>query len=256
MKIGRLLIITVLILYISPASAAGVWENASKKEVMDKFRNALDWFTKTGAYKVNVSYASFVDHTTAVPYERSEGSFVKDGKNLHSVVLGMHTIQNERYRITVSDDEQMIALNNLSGTEQLPVDMESFSDLLDHVQAIRKQVKAGGTCYRIEFAPNGLYASFEFELDAAGLLGKLTYFYSAEMTEENDEADESGNVNKGKIQGKPRMEISFYNYQQNLKVDYEKEFSEKKYFTASGKKVTLSEKYRHYELKDYRYDLK
>lgn len=250
-----LLIVTVLILNGPSTAKAGNWESASKKEVLDKYKNALDWFTKTATYKVNVSYASFVDHAATVPYERSEGSFVKNGKNLHSIVLGMHTIQNERYRITVSDDEQLIALNNLSATEQLPADMNSFSELLDHVQAIKKEVKTGSTCYRIEFVPNGLYASFEFELDAAGLLSKLTYFYSAEMTEENDEADENGNVNKEKIRGRPRMEVSFYNYQLNVKTDYEKEFSEKKYFTVSGKKMILSEKYKHYELKDYRYDL-
>ena len=99
-----------------------------------------------------------------------------------------------------------------------------------------------------EFKPNDLYAAFEFRVNAKGLFTLITNYYSTELQENEDDPNS--------LKGKPRMEIAFSGYQTNVKFDYNKEFSEKKFITENGGKIVLNKEFKNFELKDYRFTTK
>src|SRR3989338_4928007 len=116
---------------------------------------------------------------------------MRDGKKMMSTVLGIKTIQNEAFNFSIDTTEKMIFLNNLSSQDLSPVDLSSFSTMLDHVLSIKKmKLGDGSICYKILFKENPSYSSFEIELTENGLLKKQRFFYASEVKEENDEEDE------------------------------------------------------------------
>lgn len=249
----KLLLQILVLLQLSnsiAASTQGTWIPAAKADVMDAYRNAAEWFVKTPNYQLSIRYASFVDYNTPVAYDHSEGSYIRYGKNVCSTMFGTTTVQNSSLRFLVDSTNQMIILNNAAPAGQSPVDLQSLSDLLDHVQSMKKQVLAGGNMlYRIEFKPNEEYSACEFELNEKGLFSKLYYYYSKEMSDEDEEGDDAANRPVAKT--RPRLEIAFTGYKQLNRVD-EQVFSEKKYFRIAGGKVIPADKYKNYQVKDYR----
>jgi hypothetical protein len=249
--------IFLFFLFAAQAFSLDGWETATKSEFLSSYKKAMEWFGKTQKFSVSISYSSYIDHTSTSPFEKSEGLYIKDGKKAYSNVLGIKTVQNELFRFSVDTSEKLIILNNMSESELSVIDMKSFEMLLENAKTIKKQKSAtGGISYKIEFKPDMLYSSFEIELNENGLLKIQRFFYATEMKEESNDSDEYGNVNKSSVSSKPRLEISFSNYQTQLRPELSKEFSEKKYFSQSGKKIILAERYKAFQLKDYRFDPK
>lgn len=222
------------------------WEVSSKEELISVYQKSMEWFSKNTNYKVDVKYSSFSDHTIATPYDKSEGFYIRSNNNFHSMVLGVKTIQNERMRLVIDASSQIIIINNSAKNAQTPFDSRGFSELAEQLKAIKKQKNnIGEIIYRMEFKPNGLYKAYEFKINESGLLTGVRYYYAKEMKE--DEEDENS------LKGTPRVEIDYSSYQTNVSLNYEKEFSEKKYFKEEGKKITLNSEYKTFELKDYRF---
>jgi hypothetical protein len=247
------LFFTVSVFSINP----GTWEITSKNDFLNAYKKALEWFTKTEKYGVSVIYSSYMDHQILKPYEKSEGIFLKDGKKAFTKVLSVKTIRNDQFFFSVDTVEKIIVVNNLVEKGSSPIDMQNIETILENVKSIKKQTSLeGSTRYMIEFKPDLMYSSFEFELSKEGLIKKQSFFYDTEMKEENNDVDESGNVNNNSVSGKPRLELTYSNYQSSISSFQSAEFSEKKYFSQTGNKIILSERYKSYLLKDYRYDLK
>lgn len=243
-------LIALLLCNAAVAGTPGAWEPVAKTELMSAYKKAADWFVKTSNYQLSVHYASFTDYTTRVAYDQSEGSYIRYGANVNNHAFGMTTIQNATFRFMVDSANQVIVLNNASPVSQSPVDDKSFSDLLDHVQSMKKLAIAGGsTLYRIEFRPNDLYTASEFVINEKGQLGKLCYYYSKAMSEEDDQGDDA--ANRPVTKTKPRMEVMFSGYREPGHVD-QQIFSEKKYFRIEKNRIIPSERYKNYTIRDYR----
>ena len=218
----------------------------SKEELKNAYEKAIAWFSNNSNCKVNIKYSSFTDHTTTKAYDQSVGFYERDKNNVHVSSMGITTIQNEKICLVVDSVNQIIVLKNKTELSTAPVDSKNLSELLDNVKSLKKQnIAEGGTLYQLEFKPNELYSSFEFKLNKNGLFSSITYYYSKERKE--DEGD------KNSIAGKPRMEIAFSGYESNVKFNYENEFSEKQFIKNISGKVILSDHYKKYELKDYRF---
>ena len=226
--------------------AVDAWQTSSKDELVSVYKKAMEWFSTSTNYKVDVKYSSFSDHSTMTPYDNSEGYYVRSNNNFHSMVLGVQTIQNNKMRLVIDAASQIIIINNSSKTTQALFDAKGFAELADQLKAIKKQKNADGEIvYRMEFKPNGLYKTCEFKLNEIGLLTGLKYYYSKEMMEDEEDASS--------MNGTPRVEIEYKNYQTGLSLDYEKEFSERTYFKEDGKKIILNSEYKKFEVKDYRF---
>lgn len=225
------------------------WEVSTKEEFTTVYEKSTGWFSKNLNYKVNVKYASYTDHSSAIAYEQSSGYFKRSNNYIHSSALGIRTIQNEKFCIMIDSLNQLIVLNNKKKVEQSLFDEKTFMELLSKVKSIKKQKHTSGEMiYQLEFPTNGLYSKYEFQLNAQGLPSVMKYYYSKEM--KKDEEDENS------LKGKPRLEVSFSGYQTNVNFVYDKEFSEKQFLNIESNKVVLNEKYKNFEIKDYRFAVK
>ncbi len=225
------------------------WEVATKEEFTAVYEKSTGWFSKNLNYKVNVKYASYSDHSLAVAYEQSTGYFKRSNDFIHSSVLGIITVQNEKVCIMLDSLNQFIVVNSKKEVQQTLFDPKTFSELLSKVKSIKKQKsEKGETTYQLEFPTNGLYSKYEFQTNVQGLPSVMKYYYSKEM--KKDEKDENS------LKGKPRLEVSFSGYQTNVNFVYEKEFSEKQFLKIENNKIVLNEKYRNFEVKDYRFAVK
>ncbi len=221
------------------------WEIASKEEVIAVSQKYSEWFLKNLNYKVDINYTSFSDHNSTTAHDVFNGFYKRNNNNFHSLAMGVNTIQNERMKLSVDSISHFIVVNNKMTIDQTPVNTKSFSDLLDNVKSIKKQKNSvGEITYHIEFKPNDMYSAYEFKINGKGMLVLMKYYYSKELKDETT----SGDI----IKGKPRLEVSFNNYETNVNFNYEKEFSEKKYLKEEGKKIVLTGRYKNFELKDYR----
>ena len=234
----------------APAAAQGAWIPSGKTEIISAYSKATDWFIKTKNYQLSVHYASYVDYTTQVAYDQSEASYLRYGNNISNKAFGVTTIQNSDLRFAVDSTNQVILLNNASPVNRSPADLQPFSDLLDHVQAMKKLLLPdGSTLYRIEFRPNELYSASEFVVNEKGQLSKLSYYYSKAVSEEDEQGDEA--AHKDIVKTTPRMEILFYGYKEPGHVDQQL-FSEKKYFRTDKNRIIPADRYKNYTVKDYR----
>lgn len=232
----------------SKVKTDGLWEKASKEEFLSTSEKASSWFVKNTTFKVDVVYSSFKDHLSSNPHDVFHGYYKRQSNNFSSSAMGVISLQNEKMRISVDTINKLILLQNKTELNQSPVDMKGFSELLDRVKAINKlQYENGNISYKIEFKPNELYSAYEFTVNQKGMLVAMKYFYSKELKNEEDDKI---------IKGKPRLEVTFSNYQTDVKFNYEKEFSEKVYLKEEDKKIVLNSSYQRYELKDYRFIVK
>jgi hypothetical protein len=225
------------------------WDTSSKEELKTVYEKATAWFSSTSNCSVNIAYSSFSDHVTQKAYDHSEGFYRRDNQFVHVSSMGITTIQNKKIGLVVDSINQYLVLRNKAEIVSSPVDNNSLTELLNNVKAIKKQSIANGeTAYRIEFRPNAIYEAFEFRINAKGLFTMITYYYDKEVQEDEDDP--------ASLKGRPRMEIVFSGYQLNVKFDYDKEFSEKKYLEEKTGKIILNKEYRNFEVKDYRFDAK
>ena len=94
----------------SQISHAQNWTNATKEEVAKEFEVINSWCRNTPAYSMIVTHTSYEDHTTTIPYETMSGYFKKENNNYHSYLLGIHTIQNAKYRVVVDTSNKIILI--------------------------------------------------------------------------------------------------------------------------------------------------
>ncbi|MFL5763548.1 MAG: hypothetical protein ACJ77K_06355 [Bacteroidia bacterium] len=238
-------IIAGMLLFISVQRLSGntTWESCSKAEISVAYEKAIQWFSGNSSCSVSLNYASFMNYTTLIPSDESSGFYRKSKTNFHVNSVGIRTLCNGQYCLVADTANQIIVLKNK--TEQTsPIGSKDLDNLLSHVQAMKKMdLKNGITAYRLEFKPNDIYTAFEFRTNSSGTFDRITYYYSKEAKE--DEDDEKS------PKGKPRMEISFSNYATNVKFS-EGEFSTAAYVKENGRKILLNEHYKNFELKDYR----
>lgn len=218
---------------------------SSKEELKKAYEKAIEWFSSFPNCKVDIKYSSFTDHTSTKAYDQSVGFYKRDKNNVHVSSMGVTTIQNEKICLVVDTVNQIIVLKNKTELNTAPVDSKSLSELLDNVKSLKKQNAGDETLYQMEFKPNELYSSFEFRINTKGQFASITYYYSKEVKEDEDD--------KKSMIGKPRMEIAFSGYESNVKFNYENEFSEKRFVKETSGKITLNDHYKKYELKDYRF---
>lgn len=239
----QLFVFSILCFSFKQGVKTNAWEIASKAEVLIASEKSSDWFSKNKNYKVDITYSSFTDHSSTSAHDTYNGFYKKDNSNFHSSAMGVNTIQNEKMKLTIDTVNHMIILNNKTEMNQAPADSKKFSELLDKVKSITKQKGDNEEItYRLEFKPNALYHSYEFKVNGKGLLVFMKYYFSKELKEEDNA-----------MKGKPRLEVSFSNYQTNVGFNYEKEFSEKLYLKEERKKIVLNDKYQKFEFKDYRF---
>lgn len=215
----------------------------SKEEMGGVFEKTNSWFRLTSSYQLDVTHASYENYTTPVPFEKSTGYFKKEGSNYHSMLLGIHTIQNSKYKIVIDTAERIIAVANPDQLTWLSYTQEDYKVLLKNATDTRMS-KTGRYCfYRVELPESNPIGAYEFLVDEKGLAREINWYYNREVKKDPD--DNTSVV-------KPRMSISFSGYKESPSFNYQETFSETPYFEKNNNKLVLTKKYGTFKLLDQR----
>jgi hypothetical protein len=227
------------VLFITQAKAQSI--PISKEEIGKVFEKTNTWFRETPVYSLDVVHASFENYTTPLPADKAIGYFKKDGKNYHSFLLGIHTIQNTEYKIVIDTAEKIIAVANPDQLTWLKYTQEDYKVFLKSCTAVRTSKTGRYTFYRVELPENNPITAYEFLLDEKGLAREINWYYNKEVKK-----DENSTA------AKPRMSISFSGYNEAPSFNYSETFSEVPYFVKKNDKLVVTEKYKNFRLLDQR----
>lgn len=247
--IVRVLYITVLVFSLGSLSAQTQlsWQPASKEETVAAYKKVCDWFINTNSYSFSLKYTSYKSPTSNEVIESSEGSYKRSGKKFASVAIGIKTIQNEKVRIIIDTADKLIAIANPGNLSPAMQTSEELTKLLENVKLLRKKNSNGTTTYRIDFKKNELYDAYEFTINSKNLLEKLVYYYAEQTDKDYGDGEEEKAIER-KL--KPRLEIVFSGYLAPSNVQ-DSEFNEQAIVLANNK-ISLLNKYKSYQVKDYR----
>lgn len=246
----RLLYIVIFLIFGKRAftQTSSAWQTVTKEEIIASYKNVWDWFVQTQNYSFQLKYTSYKDHVSGEVIESSEGSYKRSGLKYKTEAVGIKTIQNEKVKIVVDTADKMIALTNPSNLSPTMQSTDELKKLLENVRALKKKSIGKSIVYRIDFTKNELYEAYEFVVSEKGLVDRLVYYYS-EQTEKDYGDGENEKAIEFKM--KPRLEIAFTNYVIQGKIT-ETEFTDKSIVLADNRKVILLDKYKAFQVKDYR----
>lgn len=252
MKKTAYIILLFTVIFSVSTAQVGAWEVATKTEMIVAYQKTWTWFTNTQNYAFKLKYTSYKDFVSKEIIESSEGYYKRLGNKYKTEAVGIKTIQNEKVRIIIDTTDKLITVLNPSKLNPALTDAKDLEVMLDNVKALKKRKIGKSVCYRIDFITNELYEAYEFTINDKGLLESLVYYYS-EQIEEDDGDGQYLSPLKTKV--KPRLEVLFSNYQAPVTIS-ESEFQEKSIVLNDKQKINLLDKYKAFQLKDYRYQTK
>lgn len=220
------------------------WKTITKEDMANVFEQLSNWFKNSSAYSFTVTHVSYENYKTIVPYEKSVGYFKRDKNNYHSFLLGIHTIQNKKYKISVDTASKIIMVANTDSSIWDTYKLDDYKVLLESCATIKMFNQTTDKRYRLEFREGYPLSSYEFLIASNGVLKEITWYYAKEVQKDPDD-EHSQKV-------KPRLSITFSDYKKNPVFNYKNEFDESAYFLNKGNKLVVTEKYKKFEISDQR----
>jgi hypothetical protein len=242
-KIVHIQIIVLFAAFYTKAQPDAAWQTVSKQEAVAIIEHARNWFQTTPSYSFTVSHASYAGYTSSTPHEKQGGYFRKYATGFHSYALGINTIQNKNYLITIDTTKHIILVNNpLKKFEPInPEDLKDIQKRLDKCTAIKMLTTTQSKTLRLEFSKNSPVFTYEFCLNKDNLPKSITICYAREV---------KSTTNGAMV--KSKLVIEFDNYHTGISPSKD-ELSSSKYFYEKNKNVlALNDTYEKYSLLDQR----
>ncbi len=220
------------------------WKTISKDEMKKQMLITKNWNQSTSSYSVDITHISYEDYTSVLPYEKIKGYLHKSKNCYNSSVIGIQTIQNEKYKIYIDTSSQYIAITNAEIDLEAPL-YETYSEaMLDQCKLIKMQEINGTKKLRLEFLSNSSISACELGINKDGSYNKIIIFYADAIKQDESDSDEKAK--------KPRVEIQFSNYILNPSYS-STEFSEQEYFTLGKTNLpTATPKFKSFKIQDQR----
>lgn len=217
--------------------------SVSKDEMAKIFEKMNAWFRNTQSYSLIVTHASYENYTTEIPVEKMKGYFKKEKENYHSFLMGIHTVQNSKYKFVIDTSEKIMLVANpdqLAWTSYTPDD---YTSLLKNCSTIQMSIIGTDKLYKINLPAYSPIGAYEFLINPDGLPKKIVWYYNQEI--QKDENDEKSKV-------KPRVAIFFSDYTTTNSFNFKNEFSEELYFVNHKSVLMPVGKYKNFKLNDQR----
>lgn len=232
----------LLILFTHCAFAqSGEWKEISKEQAAQELNKALNWFSINDNYSLSLTHSSYKDYSTAIPYEVQKGYLKKYKRNYHSLIAGIHTIQNDKYRIVADTVKKYMMLANASDILLDPIGIEQLLANLKQCSSIKTLATTNEISYRLEYGQQNMQR-MEVKLGKEGLLKEMIYYINKEV--KNEDRSSYSFV-------QARLLIRLDNYKTNLKHS-SADFAESAYISWKENKPQPAGKFSAYEFFDSR----
>ncbi len=221
-------------------------EYVGRADMAKVFKQINSWFLNTPTYTLMVTHTSFEDYKTIVPADKSVGYFKKDRNNYHSFLLGIHTIQNKKYKVVVDSSQKIIIIANPDQLIWNNYTLNEYDTILKMCSTIKVIEKNSDKLYRIEFDQENPLSGYEFFVSTEGILKEMVWYSNQEIKKKP--ADASSETSK------PRVHTVFSNYNTAPQLKYQSEFDETVYFINRNNKPIVTDRYKSYRLLDQRFN--
>lgn len=215
------------------------WKTITKQEALDALKKTSEWYKTMNAYSVDVIHTSYIAGNTT-PFETSKGFFKKKGNSYHSYMLGVRSVQNEKFLLVIDTASKTIMIDN---PKELKAGLETPQGTAyeKYYEKFLQLKSTNGTSLKFTFKKGGLLDYYEMKINKDGSPSEIIMLYAQEQLVEE------GNTTKAK----PRLKIGFSNYKKNINIDA-KEFDHAKYISVSGEKISAAGIYKNYKIADVR----
>ncbi|MEP6793777.1 MAG: hypothetical protein ABJB16_05580 [Saprospiraceae bacterium] len=223
------------------------WKDESKEQLAHVFDQMRTWHVLHTDYTITITHASFENYTTTIPYEKSTGYYRKVNDSYHSFLLGIHTIQNEKYKIILDTAGQTLMVANIDHSIWSAYTIEDYGYLLKACVATKVLNSGMDNRYRLEYGEGYPLDSYEMLVSGEGFLKEMVWYYRTDVPKDIDNEDSE--------KTKPRLSITFSSFKKYQHVIADDEFDFTKYFKVVGNKLIPVGKYKDFTLSDQRLTL-
>lgn len=222
------------------------WKTCTISEIDGEIKKMEAFYKSNTSYSVLITHSSFIGHNAITPFEKSEGFLIKHGTNLHSMILGIETIQNDKWKVVIDSSSNTIAVSDIE--KEIQNQALPLNALLakKNITVCKKaDLQGSDKLFHIEFsAPVKLLAE-EMKIGADYRLKELTMLYREKYNVDPE------NANSPKEQ--PKVTIVLKDYKLNPKIDIKKEFNTNTYFVVDkAGNFVLTPVFKQYEILDLR----
>ena len=225
------------------ASATYAWQEITQTEFDKVSKNSTDFYKDKEHYSVKVVHASYRGHGAVTAYEQIEGYYRFDHGSYHSLLAGIHTIQNNTCRVVIDTAAKSILVGDLTNNKADDVSEINYKNSMMDVKKFMKCPIGTAMRYRLEYNEKPLYESYETEINASGMMSEMLIYYRKEYQINPQDANSA--------KAKPKLKITWTEFSEKT-VFAADEFSTQKYFTESNGKLTPTPKYKGYRITDVR----
>jgi hypothetical protein len=243
-KLAYILLLIPAILLVSFKLPEVNWKTVDIKTVSKELKELQAAYSKITTYAVTINYITYDTKSNNTVHDRSNGYIIKSGLYSKSRLLGIYSVQNEKFRITIDSSKKIVHVSNAYEAKDPGFSINDYMKILNFCKSVKKMSSVNMTGYRFETKnKEGLVAQELFIEN--GITKEVNVFYANEHF-----FRENNSIKKEIVY--PRLQVLFSNYNQNIKVS-KSDFSTEKIITiGSDKKLSLVPAYKGYKLIDGR----
>jgi hypothetical protein len=226
------------------ANATGEVETLTSDSFLEVVQNLAKKYYELKSYSVDLTYRSYTTYETTALEEESTGFIHRSGFDYTSYAGNVLMLRNERAMLTVDSVEKTVIISDPK-PDMAPEMMEFQSKWVKNsAKSITTSIKNGLRTYTVKFLDGISLKSYEFTLNTAGLLYRISIYY-------NINREEGFGTDAHMVNYTPRLEITFGEYHMNP-VFSKNEFSEKSILRTSDNKLYFLPKGSTFQIYDQR----
>jgi hypothetical protein len=233
--------VALMLFALTFSAQSGGWKDADRKNVAEEFSRIAKWFSTQEDYSFKIKYASFMNYNSGDAFETSDGNVVKKGKNYHTYLLGVHTIQSSKCKLVIDSSKKIMAVADRDKLTFEVLDPQIQSKLIENYKAVKEKTDKSGRWIRVE-TTHGEITACEMLIGNDKMVKRVIYYYKKEVKTDD---------NKGWETISPRLEISIDNLISKKELIKE-EITEGKFIRWEKDKPMLTGNFSSYKLIDNR----
>ncbi len=176
----------MVLLLASAIGHAQVWQPSTPQEVLERIDANGRKFVELGAYEVSMDMSSYRSVNDAAPFDQGRSVMIKVGDRYRVDALGVTTVQDEQFTVSVDSSERMIMVGK-AGPLVNEIGAAHMRTVVEKAASVSKRSTGKGVVYKIEFLRGAHYSRMDLEYDAEGWMVKMESHWGFAIQEDPDD---------------------------------------------------------------------
>jgi len=220
---------------------AAVPKKIKSDEAAQIIKKLSDWYKDEEAYSMDIEIRTYKEFSSDLVHDSKKGYVKKKGRNFHSYMMGTHSIQNSKYKITLDSARNFMSIKDAEQNMWENISLEILGRYLNASSNITVSDVNGNYVLKIVPPINSALKQYELIYDNKNRISKIT------MEMEKEELAEYG---KTRFMIYPKIVFEFKNYSKIPKIGAD-EFITESYVTL-GAEIVPNKEYAKFDFFDLR----